>query len=524
MKLTAVFLLVSATVATLVSGLTSNTESDAPIVDLGYASYQGSFDASTNVTNFLGIRYAAAPLGDLRFRAPQPPANVPGVQQANTEPPECFQAFMGLSPTNPFANQTLGKRQLPHDQTEDCLFLNVAIPGSTIPTGELPVIVWIHGGGYLSGDASDYHGSELINAANGSVVVVSIQYRLGVFGFLAGEQVKENGALNAGLLDQHFALQWVNTHISKFGGLNSKVTIWGESAGAGSVLQQVIAQDGRTHPQLFRAAMTSSTFLPEVVAQTNCTSSSDTLSCLRSVDANTLETVNTDITLAGFFGLFTFVPVVDGEFITQRATEALKQGKVNGRALLAVTNTNEGVIFVNQTVNQNTTFYAEQLFPKFGLEQAQETARQYAGLGSQLNQTNLIHGESIFICPTYYLLNAFSGHSFKGEFAVPPATHGMDIQYYFSTIQFPPTTFENADFQKAFTQSFLAFAISMDPNSKFDPTNITPQWSKYSAGNTEMVFNSTEDGSAADIHTISTNSGLLERCSFWESVGQLTGQ
>ncbi|KAF5336306.1 hypothetical protein D9758_014477 [Tetrapyrgos nigripes] len=502
MKLTVAFLLVSATLTTLASGVTSNTESDAPIVDLGYASYQGSFDPSTNVTNFLGVRYAAAPLGDLRFRAPQSPANVPGVQQANTEPPECFQASSGLSPTNPFSNQTLAKRQ-GREQTEDCLFLNVAIPGSTIPTGEFPVIVWIHGGGYLGGDASDFHGSDLINEAKGGVVVVTIQYRLGVFGFLAGKQVKQNGALNAGLLDQHFALQWVNTHISKFGGLNSKVTIWGESAGAGSVLQQALYS--------------------EVVAQTNCASSSNPLNCLRSVDANTLEALNTNINSAGFFGLFTFVPVVDGEFITQRATEALKQGKVNGQALLAVTNTNEGLIFVNQTANQNTTFYAEQLFPNFGIQQDRETARQYAGLGSQLNQINLIQGESIFICPTYYLLNAFSGRSFKGEFAVPPATHAMDIQYYFPT-GFTSSPFQNADFQKAFSQSFLAFAISLDPNSKFDRTNITPRWNKYSAGNTEMVFNSTNDGSAADIHTISTNRALLERCSFWESVGQLTGQ
>ncbi|KAF5309277.1 hypothetical protein D9758_018952 [Tetrapyrgos nigripes] len=108
------------------------------------------------------------------------------------------------------------------------------------------------------------------------------------------------------------------------------------------------------------------------------------------------------------------------------------------------------LIFVNQTANQNTTFYAEQLFPNFGIQQDRETARQYAGLGSQLNQINLIQGEC---------------RSFKGEFAVPPATHGMDIQYYFPT-GFTSSPFQNADFQKAFSQSFLAFAIpwTLTPN------------------------------------------------------------
>ncbi|KAK7461934.1 hypothetical protein VKT23_008365 [Stygiomarasmius scandens] len=184
----------------IVSVFGSNAQTSPLIVDLGYASYQGSFDSSTNVTNFFGVRYATPPLGEsceLRFRAPQPPANVSGVQQADTEPPECFQAGRGTSPTNPFSNQTL-KRQS-REQTEDCLFVNVHLPGSSVPEEALPTIVWIHGGGYLAGDASDYQGSDLINEANGGVVVVTVQYRLGVFGFLAGEKVKADGALNAGL-------------------------------------------------------------------------------------------------------------------------------------------------------------------------------------------------------------------------------------------------------------------------------------------------------------------------------------
>ncbi|KAJ7723824.1 Alpha/Beta hydrolase protein [Mycena maculata] len=259
----------------------------SPIIDLGYAQYQGTVNTSTNLTTFLGIRYAAAPIDNLRFRAPHPPQNVTGVQQATAEPNECFQATDGASPTNP-----LESRDIVVATSEDCLFLSVYYPSDAegVPEGPLPTLVWIHGGGYVSGAASMYRGTDLINQSNRGIVVVTIQYRLGLFGFLPGAEVKKNGALNSGLLDQDFALRWVNEHISKFGGDPSKVTIWGESAGAGSVLQHLVANNGQTEPQLFRGAITSSTFLPsqynyndpipeslysEVVAQTNCTGATD---------------------------------------------------------------------------------------------------------------------------------------------------------------------------------------------------------------------------------------------------------
>ncbi|KAK7462813.1 hypothetical protein VKT23_007393 [Stygiomarasmius scandens] len=517
----------------------SNAQSSPPVIDLGYASYQGSFDSTNNVTNFLGIRYASPPLGNLRFRAPQPPANVSGIQQARTFSPTCLQTSRGGSPTNPFSNKTATSKRQAGGSSEDCLFLNVYFPGSAVPKKGLPTIVWIHGGGYVGGGASSFPGSDLIKGANNGVVVVTIQYRLGLFGFLAGTKVKENGDLNAGLLDQHLALRWVHDHISKFGGDPTQVTIWGQSAGAGSVLQHVIAQDGRTFPPLFRAAITSSTFLPpqykyndripeavynEVVDRTNCGSDSDTLSCLRKANTNALETANTQIAPSAFFGTYLFDPVVDGTFITQRATQALREFKVNGQAYLAITNTNEGVSFVDQSTGPtvNTTVYAGQLFPNFELEQQQEAARLYAGLGTPLDQVNRMMGEAIFICPTYYVLDAFPLRSFKGEFAVPPALHGTDATYIWPSLGTPG--FRNADFIKAFSQGFLAFAMSLDPNIKYDRTNILPRWDRYTLGRPEMIFNRTEDGTAPDLHEKSTDSGLLERCRFWQSVGALTGQ
>ncbi|KAL4259483.1 AB hydrolase superfamily protein [Pleurotus pulmonarius] len=150
-----------------------------PVVDLGYARYKGSIDDVANVTSFLGIRYAAAPIQDLRWRAPQPPPSSPGVQSATTPPPQCPQAFPNVTSPNAFP--------LPGNltDTEDCLFLNVFVPRDRPINKKLPVIAWIHGGGYSLGNASSYDGTTLIRESNDGVVVVSIQYRLGIFGFLS---------------------------------------------------------------------------------------------------------------------------------------------------------------------------------------------------------------------------------------------------------------------------------------------------------------------------------------------------
>ncbi|KAE9408462.1 alpha/beta-hydrolase [Gymnopus androsaceus JB14] len=534
-----VVFLASATTS-LSSQMLSRASNDVPIIDLGYAQYQGVFDSVNNVTNYLGVRYAAPPTGDLRWRAPQSPANnnSVGVQQANTQPNPCPQAPTGDAPTNPLEAQSSLTRRADALGTgpEDCLFLNVYFPGDTIPTEPLPTLVWIHGGGYIMGGADEFSGSDLLREANNEIVAVIIQYRLGLFGFLPGSEVKANGSLNAGLLDQDFALRWVQSHISQFGGDPTKVTIWGESAGAGSVLQHVVAQDGQTSPQLFRGAITSSTFLPsqylyndtipeliysEVVAQTNCSSADDSLTCLRGVNETVLETINTNINADGFFGTFVFVPVVDGTFITQRPTEALKQGKVNGKALLSITNTNEGVNFVNQASPiTNVSLYAGTLFPKFGPTQDNETAEIYASLGTPLEQDNDIMGESIFICPSFYLLSAFPNSSWKGQFAIPPATHGEDVAFYFPSNGTP--AFNNTQFLAAFSGAFMAFVVSQDPNDKIVPT-ITPSWDMYSNGSTVMVFNQTVDD-LPDVHAVTADASQLERCSFWNSVGALTGQ
>jgi hypothetical protein len=130
---------------------------------------------------------------------------------------------------------------------------------------------------------------------------------------------------------------------------------------------------------------------------------------------------------------------------------------------------------------------------------------------------------AIFICPTYYLLNAFKGSSFKAEFAVPPGIHGSDIPFYFPTGR--KVTFDNQDFVNAFAGSFSSFILSENPNIKVgnESNDIKPQWGTFDASPTEMLFNRTDDG-RPDIRIITTDSGRLERCQFWQELSSVTNQ
>jgi len=168
---------------------------------------------------WLGVPYAAAPVGDLRWRAPQPVVSWQGVRPAKALPPACRQSATWIN--------------LP--QSEDCLYLNIWAPA--VAKGEkLPVMVWIHGGGYYGGSGSQplFDGAHI---ARHGVIVVTLNYRLGVFGFFSHPDLAAEGRVdgNQGLLDQVAALKWVKRNIAAFGGDPGRVTLFGESAGSESV-------------------------------------------------------------------------------------------------------------------------------------------------------------------------------------------------------------------------------------------------------------------------------------------------
>ncbi|KAI0685456.1 cephalosporin esterase [Cytidiella melzeri] len=526
-----------------------------PIVDLGYATYQGSYNKTTDTTNFLGVRYAASPVGKLRFQAPAPPSNERslGIQMADTLSTGCVQSINGVNQTTPFRSGNgdhLPQRRQSTPDPEDCLFLNVFVSGQLTPNAKMPVLVWIHGGGYVALSTSGQSGDDLIAEAGGGIVAVTFDYRLGVFGFLPGSQVKQKGALNAGLLDQEAVLKWVQQNIHLFGGDPTQVTIWGESAGGGSVVQHMVAHGGNTQPPLFKGAISSSLFFPsqynfndtipeqlyaEFVHATGCSNATDTFDCLVDVDVATLGNVNLEINESGFFGVFVVVPVVDGEFIQTSPTAQIIKGPLNGERLLTVTNTFEGTIFVNPnfTAQMTVADYVTQLFPHFSQAQINAAAAQYTNVTSLKTVTDkaiAIYGESILICPTYLLLQSFHGPAYKAEFAIAPGTHFSDTQYYFPSGGLPPIPiasppapkFTNVQFDASFAGAFTAFAKFGDVNRHPVPQVITPQWDMFRGRNTEMLFNRTEDYKP-DIRAFSTDPGLLERCAFWKSVAGPAG-
>jgi carboxylesterase type B len=203
-----------------------------PIVDLGYAQYRGNTSlAGTNV--FYGIHYAQPPVAELRWRPPQDietQNNFKPTEVLNAESPgpSCVQG-------NPAwrVPQRDNTTAVPQTGEEDCLRLDVVVP-SHPKAPSLPVLVMIHGGGFTQGSSYAVPGSALVNISDGSMVYVSLQYRLGVYGFLSGAEVRENGKANVGLLDQRAALGWVQRHIGAFGGDPARVTIIGGSAGGSS--------------------------------------------------------------------------------------------------------------------------------------------------------------------------------------------------------------------------------------------------------------------------------------------------
>ncbi|KAL1792518.1 hypothetical protein ACET3X_009025 [Alternaria dauci] len=336
-------------------------------VDLGYGIYQGSSNTSTGINTWRGIRFAAPPTGTLRWQPPQTPSvNRTSTISADAYGPQCQQVGFNGQPSLPSGGVTI-------PTSEDCLFLNVQSPANA---SDLPVLVWIHGGGYGTGSGrQDF--TELLTTTGNSFVVVSIQYRLGPFGFLASDEVVRKGVANAGLLDQFFALQWVQTYIEHFGGNPSAVTISGESAGAGSVMLQDMAYGGLLGDSLFQSIIAASPYLPKQYAydhwipsqnyyafasRANCSvtaygnASSTIFDCLVSQDTEILQNASVEVTNTATFGTWTFLPVTDGIFVQDEPSSQLLENRVNGRNALIGNNANEGPLFVPQDITSEDDF------------------------------------------------------------------------------------------------------------------------------------------------------------------------
>ncbi|KAM3608545.1 uncharacterized protein V6R79_000794 [Siganus canaliculatus] len=289
------------------------------------------------VKQYLGIPFARPPVGALRFAAPEEAEPWEGERDGTQQPRMCIQDPEVI--VN--ASRTMSVQYVPTEMSEDCLYLNVYTPAEATKGDKLPVMVWIHGGGLAMGAASQYDGSPL--AAYENVVMVIIQYRLGILGFLStGDQTCQG---NWGLLDQLAALRWVQENIEAFGGDPQKVTVAGESAGgiSASILTLLPQAKGLFQRAIFQSGVaTLSTYTTnhalvyaKIVANLTACDHSDTeelIQCMKSKSKD--ELVDATRKMKIFLGV-----VVDGVFLTDLAEELLKRKEMmNIPVMLGITN------------------------------------------------------------------------------------------------------------------------------------------------------------------------------------------
>lgn len=289
--------------------------------------------SKSGVTQFLGIPYAAPPVGALRWMPPQASAKWTTVRKATAFGPTCAQ----VTTLGPFAG--------PANSNEDCLYLNVFAPAAA---KKLPVLVWIHGGGYIDGESNDYNATRL--AQKGKLVVVTINYRLNLFGFLAHPALDGEGHAfgNYGILDMQAALRWVAQNIAAFDGDPGNVTLGGQSAGAGAAAANVVSPGaaGLFHRAIFQSGgytPFASRALAEErggkFAEAAGCKDGDIGKCLRALPAAKVAALAGN---ASTPSAFAGSPMVDGTVIPLQVIDAVQAGKMNKMPIMMGTTHDEG--------------------------------------------------------------------------------------------------------------------------------------------------------------------------------------
>ncbi|KAK0632745.1 Alpha/Beta hydrolase protein [Immersiella caudata] len=484
------------------------------------------------VTQWLGIRYAAPPVGDLRFAPPQDPANDPEPKQANE-----------VSNIEPGRART----------SEDCLFLDVYAPTWATSESKLPVFVFIQGGGFNGNTNPNLNGTGLIAASNNSIVFVTFNYRVGPYGFLTdGRQITANN----GLRDQRKALHWVHIHIAKFGGDPAHVVIGGASAGAASVALHLMAYGGRDDA-LFNAAAAGSvsfgTMLTarESVYQYNnllvrldCVGH-DPLACLRSKSASELQKKSAKSPYPGAMHapLFMWGPVIDGEIITKLPYEAFRGGKFLKVPVIFGDDTNGGTVFApdkTSTRSESNRWLMDQ-FPHLTINQLTRLSELYPNSNQTMcpekgcwwRQLSNIYGEMRYMCPGLFLNAAFARHGVEASYAyrwnvedseemaaglgVP---HTVEVGAIFgpdNIQEMAPESYHsngtNADAVQRIQGHWARFIKTLNPNHP--QSDISTHWETWGERPwSRLLF---DTGGATRMEKI--DSGLRERCEYLASIG-----
>lgn len=477
---------------------------------------------------YLGIPYAAPPVGQLRWRPPQPAARWHGPRDASHLGNHCPQ------PASPFGRES---------STEDCLYLNVFTPNVGPGRGHakhLPVMFWIHGGGLAVGESDEYNPAKLVQKG---VVVVTINYRLGYLGFLAhpafSAESGDHASGDYGLMDQQAALRWVHRNISKFGGDPGNVTIFGQSAGGLSVHSQLvsplaaglfnraIAQSGAYAldlPSLSDAEQKGSNFAQSI----GC--ADQTAACLRALPVQTV--LASQPTTSG-----SILPNVDGKVLPQSIKAAIDSGQFNRVPVIEGSTHDEFTLFAAL----NVEFVFGQL-PPFLYPIVVNTVLSTVGLtadpaavlalypvsayGQSVGRAIAAIGtDALFACPGRRAARSLSqfvptyAYEFDDPNApqlfIPPASfpygayHASEVQYLFDVPNQTGAAPLNADQQQladTMKRYWTQFARSGAPNAPG-----TPFWPPYT------VSNDTYMSLVPPTPTADTGFAADHKCAFWDA-------
>jgi para-nitrobenzyl esterase len=451
----------------------------------------GTTGNHANMRVFRGVPFAAPPVGELRWKAPQVPVPWKGTREAKEFSPVCWQS--------PYPDAArLYQSELPA-RNEDCLYLNIWTPAKTAAE-HLPVMVWIHGGAFTRGSGSNLSYDGEILARKGTVVV-TINYRLGMFGFFAHQELTaESGhhaSGNYAMQDQIAALQWVKKNIAAFGGDPSRVTIFGESAGswAVSVLMASPLAEG-----LFQRAIGESggSFAPmKSLAEAERTGvglagsmgvTQDVLKTLRGKTAEELLKASDDKPTRA---------IVDGYVLSQDVYTIFSQGKQNDVALLVGNNSDEGTALAPQGAYVKAAQFASGAQTRFG-SFAEEFLKIYPA-GSDEEAVKSFYAafrdqQFEWEMRTWARMETKTGHhgAYLYYFSrVPPgpqskmlgAFHAADLAYVFGNFVWPfPWEETDKKLSDAMTSYWVNFATTGDPNG-----NGLMKWPVYNAGEDTLL-------------------------------------